>query len=400
MSADELTGETTSFVVNPATTSRRGEAGVRTIAAVDCGTNSIRLLISAVDTTGRVVEEVTRLNTIVRLGEGVDATGEFSAAALERVRAALARYVDIMAAAGVTAVRMVATSAARDVSNREDFFALTRELLGRIQPGAQAEVIAGTEEARLSFMGAIADLPGGADGSAALETLIDGSAGAAPGKSPQQDAPVISPQLDASAAPVASPQQDAPVDTITVIDLGGGSTEFVTGQRNRATGEVTLLGAISTQMGCVRLTERCLHSDPPTSAELADAREVVRQQLDTVRVSVPVADSNIVVGCAGTMTTLSALIQDLEEYDPTRIHMSRLAAGDVRAMCRTLRGETVAQRNARPQVLDGRADVIAGGCVVVEEIVDFFHTEAGITELVISEKDILDGVIAELATRG
>ncbi len=196
------------------------------IAAVDCGTNSIRLLISEYD--GHTYTDVVRTMEIVRLGQGVDATGRLDPAAIDRTRAALHGYVDTMLEEDVQAVRMVATSATRDASNKDDFFTMTAEELGRIQPGAQAEVISGDEEATLSFRGAASDLP------------------------------------DARGR-------------ICVIDLGGGSTEFVVGT---ADGEVQ--GEISVQMGCVRLTERFMTSDPATEKEKAMARQYVQQQLDAV----------------------------------------------------------------------------------------------------------------------
>ncbi|WP_337448585.1 Ppx/GppA phosphatase family protein [Corynebacterium pseudokroppenstedtii] len=313
------------------------------MAAVDCGTNSIRLLITDVDAqSGNVVREVTRKNTIVRLGEGVDSSGQLSPAAIERTRVALHGYVDMMLDHGVSAVRMVATSATRDASNRDDFFAMTKAELGRVAPGTVAEVIEGTEEARLSYLGATMDV--------------------------DAEGPVV------------------------VIDVGGGSTEFVVGDK---AGDV--VGAVSTQMGSVRLSERFLHTDPPTEAECAAAREVVYKNLRDAAEELSLADVATVVGCAGTFTTVSAVVQDLPEYVPEKIHLSTLDADDILATTAKVRAETVDQRKARPQILPGRADVIGGGTLIIDAIVEFFRSKASIEQITVSEKDILDGIIAGLA---
>lgn len=317
--------------------------GTLSLAAVDCGTNSIRLLIADVDAqSGHVVREVTRKNTIVRLGEGVDSSGRLSQAAIERTRVALRGYVDTMVGHGVSAVRMVATSATRDASNRDDFFAMTRAELARVAPGAVAEVIEGTEEARLSYLGATMDV--------------------------DSERPVV------------------------VIDVGGGSTEFVVGDK---AGEV--VGAVSTQMGSVRLSERFLHTDPPTDAECAAAREVVDKNLREAAEKLSLAEVATVVGCAGTFTTVAAVVQDLPEYIPEKIHLSTLDADDILATTAKVRAETVEQRKARPQILPGRADVIGGGTLIIDAIVEFFRSSAGIEHITVSEKDILDGIIAGLA---
>ena len=306
------------------------------VAAVDCGTNSIRLLIHDTDTG-----EVSRRNTIVRLGQGVDETGQFAPEAIERTRAALAGYVEEMQREHVTRVRMVATSATRDAANHEDFFAMTRELLGQIQPGAVAAVISGEEEAALSFAGATADID--------------------PARGP-----------------------------FCVIDLGGGSTEFV-----METDEG--IRALSTQMGCVRITERFMRSDPPTDEETAAARAYVDQRVAEAAQTVPFAEAKTFVGCAGTFTTLSAIAQNLDSYDPERIHMSEIPFARLREVTADLRAKTAAQRRENPVVHPGRADVIGSGSTVVEQLMDAFEREAGATSLIISEKDILDGILAGLA---
>lgn len=302
------------------------------VAAVDCGTNSIRLLIHDTDTG-----EVSRHNTIVRLGQGVDETGQFAPEAIERTRVALADYVDEMQRENVTRVRMVATSATRDAANREDFFAMTRELLGQIQPGAVAEVITGEEEAALSFAGATAD-------------------------------------IDLARGPFC------------VIDLGGGSTEFVMEGH-----------AISTQMGCVRITERIMRSDPPTAEETTEARKLIDANVTTASATVPFAKAQTFVGCAGTFTTLSALAQGLKSYDPERIHMSEIPFDRLRKVTADLRAKTAEQRRENPVVHPGRADVIGSGSTVVEQLMGVFEREAGATSFVVSEKDILDGIVAGLA---
>ena len=302
------------------------------VAAVDCGTNSIRLLIHDTDTG-----EVSRRNTIVRLGQGVDETGQFAPEAIERTRVALADYVDEMQRENVTRVRMVATSATRDATNREDFFAMTRDLLGQIQPGAVAEVISGEEEAALSFAGATAD-------------------------------------IDPACGPFC------------VIDLGGGSTEFVMEGH-----------AVSTQMGCVRITERIMRTDPPTAEETAEARKLIDDNVTTASATVPFAKARTFVGCAGTFTTLSALAQGLESYDPEHIHMSEIPFGRLRKVTADLRAKTAAQRRENPVVHPGRADVIGSGSTVVEQLMDTFEREASATSFIVSEKDILDGIVAGLA---
>lgn len=304
------------------------------VAAVDCGTNSIRLLIH-----DSVAGEICREMTIVRLGEGVDATGQFSPEAIARTRDALETYVSRMTDEGVEAVRMVATSATRDAANRDEFFDMTRELLGRIQPGAVAEVISGEEEAALSFRGATSD-------------------------------------IDASRAPFC------------VIDLGGGSTEFI------IEGE----GAYSTRMGCVRITERFMRTDPPTAEETSAAREYINAQISDALSAVPLSHAATFVGCAGTFTTLSALAQGLDSYDPAAIHGSEITFDDMRAVTSTLRTQTAAQRLEDPVMHPGRADVIGSGATVVEQLMDAITRETGgsVSSFIISEKDILDGIVAGL----
>lgn len=308
------------------------------VCAVDCGTNSIRLLIArpADDAAGRLVD-VHREMRVVRLGEGVDATGRFSPVAIERTRKALADYVDHMIDAGVERVRMVATSATRDAANRDEFFAMTGELLGRVVSDMVAEVITGDEEARLSFRGAVGE-------------------------------------LDVAAGP------------FVVTDLGGGSTEVVLGDG------AGVHAAYSANIGCVRLTERALHSDPPRADEIAAAQDFARQRLSEAFAAVPVESAHTWVGVAGTMTTLSAVGAGLTEYDPEVIHLSRISLDDLDDVCGRLVHMTRAERAALGPMHPGRVDVIGGGALVTLELGRVLRDRAGITELVVSEHDILDGI--------
>jgi exopolyphosphatase/guanosine-5'-triphosphate,3'-diphosphate pyrophosphatase len=309
------------------------------VAAIDCGTNSIRLLIA--DLPGGRLHDVHRETRIVRLGQGVDATGEFAPEAIARTRAALADYAELLRVHGVERVRMVATSAARDVANRDDFFAMTAEVLGAVLPGSVAEVITGADEAELSFHGAVDE-------------------------------------LNSAAAP------------FVVVDLGGGSTEIVLGRD-------TVTASYSADIGCVRLTERCLHSDPPTPEEVAAARRVVRERLEVGLRVVPVKEARTWVGLAGTMTTLSALAHNMTAYDAAAIHLSRVAGSDLLAVCDRLIGMTRSERAALPPMHEGRADVIGGGAIVVQELARELRNRAGIDELTVSEHDILDGIALSLA---
>jgi exopolyphosphatase/guanosine-5'-triphosphate,3'-diphosphate pyrophosphatase len=309
------------------------------VAAIDCGTNSIRLLVA--DLTehedGSVhLRDVHREMRVVRLGEGVDATKRLSDAALARTRDALADYTRICLRKGAERVRMVATSATRDATNRDEFFAMTKELLG-----VEAEVISGDEEARLSFTGAVGDLE-------------------------PEDGPFV------------------------VTDLGGGSTELVVGTWDGTRAEIT--GALSVDIGCVRITERCLHGDPPTADEVAAAREFAGQALRPAFDTVPVADARTWVGVAGTITTLSAVEQELPEYDSERTHLSRLSRGQLDRTAQRLLGASKEVRAANPVIHPGRVDVIGGGALITQVLAERFEQAAGISELLVSEHDILDGI--------
>jgi exopolyphosphatase/guanosine-5'-triphosphate,3'-diphosphate pyrophosphatase len=278
---------------------------------------------------------------IVRLGQGVDATGQFGAAALERTRAALIDYAALCKANGVRRIRMVATSAARDAGNRDVFFAMAADVLD----GSVAEVVSGTEEAELSFRGTVDE-------------------------------------LDFAGAP------------FVVVDLGGGSTEIVLGGRSAEDGVVA---SFSADIGCVRLTERCLPSDPPTAVEVVAAREMVRERLGEALRVVPVERACTWVGVAGTMTTIAALAHDLPAYDSAAIHLSRVGIDRLLTVCDGLIGMTRAQRAALGPMHEGRADVIGGGAVVIEEMAYALRERAGIDALTVSEHDILDGIALSVA---
>jgi exopolyphosphatase/guanosine-5'-triphosphate,3'-diphosphate pyrophosphatase len=299
-----------------------------TLAGIDCGTNSTRLLIAGDD--GRTIERVMR---ITRLGQGVDATGRLADEAVDRTVTVLREYRTMLDHHAVARVRMTATSAARDASNRDDFFAAATEAVG-----ARPELLGGDEEARLSFRGATAELD-------------------------PADGPFL------------------------VADIGGGSTEFAVG----TSGDPE--GVLSTDIGCVRLTEKFLHSDPPAPEELSQAFDIVRGHLeDVARVIPSVADVRRFVGLAGTVTTMAAVELGLATYDRDRIHhfvLTRAAAEDV---FRTLATERRSQRIHNPGLERERADVIVGGAVILVGIMRYFD----FADCLVSESDILDGLVASL----
>ncbi|MER7010733.1 Ppx/GppA phosphatase family protein [Saccharopolyspora sp. NPDC000359] len=314
------------------------------VAAIDCGTNSIRLLVADVtvhEDGRRDLRDVYRGMRIVRLGQGVDATGRLADEALERTREALVEYAAMAVRKGVERVRMVATSATRDAENREDFFAMVRDVLG-----VDAEVISGDEEARLSFTGAVGD----------LDPL---------------DGPFV------------------------VTDVGGGSTEVVVGTWDGVRADIT--AAHSADVGCVRLTERCLHTDPPTEEEVRAAEKVARQVLDEAFAAVDCSGAKTWVGVAGTVTTLSAIAQDLPEYDPVAIHLSRISQSRVERITEELLGMTHEERSAIGSMHPGRVDVIGGGALVVEVLAEELAERAGITGVTVSEHDILDGIALSIS---
>ncbi|GAA4850800.1 Ppx/GppA phosphatase family protein [Saccharopolyspora rosea] len=320
------------------------------VAAIDCGTNSIRLLVADVTdspTSGgeaagtRALRDVHREMRIVRLGQGVDATGRLADEALERTRAALVDYASIAVRKGVERVRMVATSATRDAANREDFFGMVRDTLG-----VDAEVITGDEEARLSFTGAVGDLD-------------------------PADGPFV------------------------VADIGGGSTELVVGTWDGATAHVT--AAHSADVGCVRLTERCLRSDPPTAEEVREAGEVARKILDDAFAAVDCSGARTWVGVAGTVTTLSAIVQELPEYDPVAIHLSHISRNAIQRITADLLRMDHDERASIGAMHPGRVDVIGGGALVLDVLAEELSERAGIDSVTVSEHDILDGIALSIS---
>ncbi|GAA2146703.1 Ppx/GppA phosphatase family protein [Kitasatospora kazusensis] len=302
------------------------------VGAIDCGTNSIRLLIADLDPETGAIGDLDRRMVINRLGQGVDRTGRLAPEALERTFAACREYAAVLAEHGVgpDRLRMVATSASRDAENAEEFTKGVKEILG-VEP----EVVSGDEEARLSFTGATKELTGEA---------------------------VESPYL--------------------VFDLGGGSTEFVLG-----TGEVE--AARSVDIGCVRLTERHFAGvELPTPDQISAARADIRAALDLAAESVPLTGAATLVGLAGTVTTVAGIALGLPAYDSVAIHHSRIPLGRVREVVGMLLTSTHEQRAAIPVMHPGRVDVIAAGALVLLEIME----RTGAAELVVSEHDILDGI--------
>jgi len=305
---------------------------VTRVAAVDCGTNSIRLLVADVE-DGRLVER-TRQMQIVRLGQGVDRTGALAPDALDRTFVALRDYARVIAEMGADRVRMCATSATRDATNRDVFVDGCTAILG-VAP----EVISGAEEAAASFRGATAELP-----------------------------------RDRHPAPYL------------VVDIGGGSTELVVG-------DTSVDQSVSLDIGCVRLTERHLRADPPSADQTAAAEADVDALLAGAESSVDVRSARTLVGLAGSVTTVAALALGLTSYDPTRIHLSRTSYAGVDRITDLLLTSTRAQRLDLPVMHPGRADVIGGGALVLRAVMRRW----GIGEVVASERDILDGIALSLA---
>ncbi len=303
------------------------------VAAIDCGTNSTRLLVARGDASH--LETLDRQAAITRLGAGVDATGALDPAAVARTLEALARYRAVMDDFGVERVRISATSAARDAANREEFFAAATAVVG-----AQPELLSGAEEARLSVLGATAELD-----------------------------PALGPFL--------------------VVDIGGGSTEFAVGPGG---GEPE--GVLSVDLGCVRLTEQYLHRDPPAPEELAAALSVAEAHLDDVVRELPTSkEAALMVGLAGTVTTAAAVELGLARYDRDRIHHFRLTRAAAEDVFRTLATEARADRVYNPGLEEARADVIVGGLCVLVAVFRHFQ----VAECLVSEADILDGMAAGIA---
>ncbi|MEU3354960.1 Ppx/GppA phosphatase family protein [Streptomyces sp. NPDC037389] len=310
------------------------------VAAVDCGTNSIRLLVADADpATGELIE-LDRRMTIVRLGQGVDRTGRFAPEALERTFAACREYAEVIRELKAERVSFVATSASRDVSNREEFVRGVKDILG-VEP----EVISGDQEAEFSFTGATKELAGRAD--------------------------------------LAKP--------FLVVDIGGGSTEFVVGEEH-------VRAARSVDVGCVRMTERHLVtdgvvSDPPATDRIAAIRADVEAALDLAEQSVPLTEARTLVGLAGSVTTVAGIALGLAEYDSAAIHHARIPLERVREITARLLASTHEERAAIPVLHPGRVDVIAAGALILQCVME----RVGAKEVVVSEHDILDGIAWSVA---
>ncbi|NUK50662.1 Ppx/GppA family phosphatase [Streptomyces lunaelactis] len=305
------------------------------VAAVDCGTNSIRLLVADADPeTGELIE-LDRRMIIVRLGQGVDRTGRLAPEALERTFAACREYADAIKEYGAEKIRFVATSASRDASNRDEFVRGVLDILG-VEP----EVITGEQEAEFSFTGATKELTGRTD----LEK----------------------PYL--------------------VVDIGGGSTEFVVGDGH-------VRAARSVDIGCVRLTERHAPSSPATPGQITAIRADIGAALDVVEESVPITEAHTLVGLAGSVTTVAGIALDLETYDSAAIHHARISLEQVQEITGALLNSTHDERAAIPVMHPGRVDVITAGALVLLTIMQ----RTGAREVVVSEHDILDGIAWSIA---
>jgi exopolyphosphatase/guanosine-5'-triphosphate,3'-diphosphate pyrophosphatase len=300
------------------------------VAAIDCGTNSLRLLIADVDSRSGELADVDRRMEIVRLGQGVDATGRLAPAALSRTFRVLEEYAAAIRQTSASRIRMVATSATRDAANTREFTDGVTAILG-VAP----EVLSGDEEAYLSFIGATTEL------------------------------------------------SSDPAPPYLVVDIGGGSTEFVV-----AAGAAKPTAQLSVDIGCVRLTERHLHADPPHPAEIWAARADIDAALDAVAAKVPLANARTLIGLAGSVTTVAAIVLGLGHYEPARIHHARVPAAAVHDVTRQLLSQTRRQRAQIGVMHPGRADVIGAGALVLDRVM----TRFGFGEVLASEHDILDGI--------
>ncbi|MET9134691.1 Ppx/GppA phosphatase family protein [Streptomyces antibioticus] len=310
------------------------------VAAVDCGTNSIRLLVADCDPATGELTELDRRMTIVRLGQGVDRTGRLAPEALERTFAACREYAAVIEELGARRLRFVATSASRDAENRDEFVRGVLDILG-VEP----EVISGDQEAEFSFTGATRELAG------------------------RQD--LTRPYL--------------------VVDIGGGSTEFVVG-------DGAVRAARSVDIGCVRMTERHLVrdgvvTDPPAPEQIAAIRADIEAALDLAEKTVPLREAHTLVGLAGSVTTISAIAQNLPAYDSAAIHHSRVSRTQVREITDRLLHSTHTERTEIGALHPGRVDVIAAGALILLTLME--RTDA--QEVVVSEHDILDGIAWSVA---
>jgi exopolyphosphatase/guanosine-5'-triphosphate,3'-diphosphate pyrophosphatase len=303
---------------------------VTRVAAIDIGTNSVRLLVAEVE--GDALKSVDRRTRITRLGQGVNQTRRLDPEAIARTVEVIAEYAEVIKTSDVTRVRAAATSASRDATNRDDFFDPVEQLLG-----APPELLSGEEEARLEFTGATAGLT--------------------------EPSPYL------------------------VVDIGGGSTEFIVGTDAPD-------GLMSIDVGCVRLTEQFLHSDPPSAEELSVAVSVVRDHLaDVDREVAGAGAAKTLIGTAGTVWTLGAIELGVDTSESERIHHFRLTRAAAEEIFRTLATEPIAQRRHNPGLEPGRVDVIVGGVIVVVSVMRHW----GFDEMVISEADILDGLARSIA---
>ena len=308
----------------------------RRVAAIDCGTNSIRLLVADVDPERGTLTDVDRRMEIVRLGQGVDTSGRLAPEALDRTMHALSGYVAVITRLGASDVRMVATSATRDAANAAEFVRRVTAVLG-----AAPEVLSGDEEARLSFTGATAELDG---------------------------------------VPSAEPPY-------LIVDIGGGSTEFVLGAAG------TVSAAASVDIGCVRMTERHLRSDPPSPEQIAAATADIDAAVGRAAAMVDGDQARALVGLAGSVTTVAGIAMDLPAYDPARLHHARVAAAEVHAVATRLLSLTRAERARIAVMHPGRVDVIGAGALILDRIMSLL----GLAEVLVSEHDILDGIAWSLA---
>ncbi|AJT40395.1 Ppx/GppA phosphatase family protein [Psychromicrobium lacuslunae] len=308
------------------------------VAAIDCGTNSIRLLIADLLTApdgSRQLRDVHREMRVVRLGQGIDTTGNFAVEALDRTFTAVDAYAQLIRENAVETVRFVATSATRDAGNRDAFIDGIRSRLG-VSP----DVVSGEEEAALSYSGAVSVLPG------------------------------------------------APGESTLVVDLGGGSTEFVIGDGARVE------AARSVNMGCVRFTERYLRSDPPTAEELMAAAEEANRIIAEVAEQIPLSQVQRVIGVAGTITTVSAHALRLPSYQSERINGSTLSFEQLQEAADSLTAMSRAERAELPYMHSGRVDVIGAGALLWGTILrNLAELSAGaLRQATASEHDILDGI--------
>ncbi|MEV6982820.1 Ppx/GppA phosphatase family protein [Sphaerisporangium sp. NPDC051017] len=306
------------------------------VAAIDCGTNSVRLLIADID-DGAAPVDVERRMEIVRLGEGVDRTGRLAPEALERTFTAMRGYAKLIEDHGAARVRVVATSATRDAANRDDFTTGVRDIFG-VDP----EVVTGAEEAHLSFLGATTGLTGATTGLTGVEH------------------PVL------------------------VVDIGGGSTEFVLGSSD-------VDSALSVDIGCVRMTERHLASGATPEAVAAAVADI-EAALDRVAEAVPVGRARTLIGLAGSVTTVAGIALDLPAYDPARIHGARIATARVHEVSQRLLAMTHDERAAISVMHPGRVDVIGAGALILDRIL----ARHAFPEVLVSEHDILDGIARSL----